>query len=107
MESETDIKEIVKLEGQGSVKLSGYSRNESQYGASFLLFPMGDSDKVYSISGFAAKQFDEIEDELFGKNFELRYETRHSDKFDKDYIVLTGVKVLKDRNRLNIEYEDE
>ena len=101
-----DRKEIEKLEGDGSIELSGFSGNISQYGESYILFPKEDNGKVYSISGFAGKQFSEIEEKLKGKDFILYYESRYSDKYDKDYTILTKVRVLKDRSKLDIEYEE-
>ena len=52
-----DRKDIKKLAGNGEVKVNGFYRNMGQFGVSYLLFA---DNEVFSLSGFAAKQFDDV-----------------------------------------------
>ena len=104
MTNENERKEIEKLEGTGMLTVDGFYGNDGAFGRSYLLFS---GDRVFSINGYAARQFAEKEFELLGKTFTLKYTTKHSKKYNKDYIVLTGITVLEDRTTLKIEYESE
>ena len=98
----------VKLKGEGTLNLKGFFRNTTTYGVSYLLF--GLDDEAYSINGFAAEQFDTVAQELQGAEFQISYSTAHSDKYNKDYIVLSNPIVLKmpeRQTKLSVVYTDK
>ena len=100
-----DRKDIKKLVGNGEVKVNGFYRNMGQFGVSYLLFA---DNEVFSLSGFGAKQFDDVSDELLYKTFILKYETKKSKTYGKDYIVVTGAKVIDSgdsQSKLKVEYD--
>ena len=100
-----DRRDIKKLDGNGEVKVNGFYRNMGQFGVSYLLFT---DNEVFSLSGFAARQFDDVADELLYKTFILRYETKKSKTYGKNYVVIKAVKVIDGgdfRGKLKVEYE--
>lgn len=99
---------ITKLKGEGTLNLKGFFRNTTTYGVSYLLF--GLDDEAYSINGFAAEQFDTVAQELQGAEFQIAYSTAHSDRYNKDYIVLSNPVVLKlpeKQTKLSVVYTDK
>ena len=105
----SEKKEIKKLTGNGEIVANGFYRNMGQFGVSYLLFA---DNEVFSLSGFAAKQFDDIADDLFGTIFKLKYETKRSKKYGKNYVVIKSVviksvKLVDDGSKLKVERDDE
>lgn len=103
----TERKDIERLSGNGAITVKGYFENSTIYGATFLLFTT--DNHVYSISGFAARQFETVANDLKGAIFKLPYESKHSEQWNKDYIVLGDPKVLSrqsDQTKLKIEFAD-
>ena len=100
-----DRKDIKKLAGNGEVKVNGFYRNMGQFGVSYLLFA---DNEVFSLSGFGAKQFDDVSNELLYKTFILSYETKKSKTYGKNYVVVKAVKVIDggdSQGKLKVEYE--
>ena len=96
--------DIEKLSGEGTLRVKGFFRNTTRYGVSYLLFT--ESDKPYSINGFAAEQFDSVAEELKGSVFDLPYEKQHSDTYDKDFIVLYNSKRVSTPAKALLKVED-
>ena len=101
----SERREIKKLTGNGEIVVNGFYRNIGQFGVSYLLFT---DNEVFSLSGFAAKQFDDVADELLYKTFILHYETKKSKNYGKNYAVVKAVRVIDGgdfRGKLKVEYE--
>ena len=101
---ENERKEIKKLTGNGEIVANGFYRNIGKFGVSFLLFT--DTD-VFSLSGFSAKQFDDVADDLLGTTFKVKYETKRSKTYAKNYVVIKSVKIVDDGSKLKVERDDE
>ena len=104
-EIKDEKKEIKKLEGTGKIEVTGFSGNDGMYGRSYLIFTK--DEQVYSLNGFGAKQFEDYEDKLFNRNFDLYYETKTSKTYNKDYIVISKIVAKKKRDVVNFVDEGE
>ena len=92
-------KEILPIWELGNQVVTGFAENEGKFGKSYLLFV---DDQPYNLSGFPARQFAEHAEELKTFEFTLALDEKYSEKFDRDYYLITGITKVKKKGAVKI-----
>jgi len=99
-------REYEKITQQGEYEGLLFKNTKSRFQPSYNLV----SDKItFNITGYMAKQIKEIESEILNKKVRILVEKVHTNKYNKDFYKITGLKVFPNtvQNKLVIEYIKE
>ena len=71
-----------------------FRNKKSKYQPSFVGYSQNEDDKIINITGFPAKQLnDVIIKDNEGYSFDFNVEKKHSENFNKDYFVISDLKM--------------
>ena len=71
-----------------------FRNKKSKYQPSFVGYRQNEDDKIINITGFPAKQLnDVITKDNEGLSFDFNVEKKHSENFNKDYFVISDLKM--------------
>jgi len=101
---ENGNRQYMKLENAGEYEGILFKNTKSRFQPAYNL--VVNDNLVLNIRGYIAKQIREIEPEVINHKIYMKIEKKHSNKYNKDFLKIVGIKVFENaiQSKLQVEH---
>ena len=100
---ENGNRQYMKLENAGEYEGILFKNTKSRFQPAYNL--VVNNSLVYNIRGYMAKQIKEIEPEVVNHKVYMKIEKKHSNKYNKDFLKIIGLKVFENAIQTKLQVE--
>ena len=96
-------RQYMKLENPGEYEGILFKNTKSRFQPAYNL--VVNDNLVLNIRGYIARQIREIENEVVNHKVFMKIEKKHSNKYNNDFLKITGLKVFENATQSKLQVE--